>query len=276
MLKRLIDIEAVKTLYNPTFRTIILLHLILFLLVALVASSFKINIQGIAIEKVFHFPYVWNTLAWIASWFNLLLGILAIVLVANEFQFRTFRKQLIDGLTRNEILFSKIIVITIIAFYTMLLVFLSGFVFGMLKSPSFNLQNFIEGLPYIPILFVQSLSYMLLAMLFAFIIRSTGLSIVAFVLYFFPVEPIIRFFIPDIAIQYLPVKTIANLTPMPDFVGISLSDTIILPGSESTAGLYSMGIINKPLPFIISISVSLAYCLVFIFISKLMVRIKNF
>jgi ABC-2 type transport system permease protein len=276
MLKKLLDIEATKTLYNPTFRTLILLHFILFLLVAFVASSFKLNIQGVTVEKVFHFPYVWNTLAWIASWFNLLLGILAIVLVANEFQFRTFRKHLIDGLTRNEILVSKVIVFTLLAFYTMLLVFLMGLIFGMIKSPSFNIHSFIEGLPFLPILFIQSLGYMLLAMLFAFLIRSTGLSIVAFVLYFFPVEPIIRFFVPEIAIQYLPVKTIANLTPMPDFVGISLSDTIILPGSDSAAGLYSMGILSKPLPFIISASVTVIYCLIFVFASKLVVRVKNF
>jgi ABC-2 type transport system permease protein len=276
MLKRLLDIEATKTLFFPTFRTLIILHTILFLLVTLVASSFKLNIQGVTVEKVFQFPYVWNTLAWIASWFNLLLGILAIVLVANEFQFRTFRKHLIDGLTRNEILTGKILVFIIIAAYTMLLVFISGLIFGVIKSPEFSFQNFVEGLPFLPILFIQSLGYMLLAMLFAFLFKSTGLSIVGFILYFFPIEPIIRIILPDAAIQYLPVKTIANLTPMPDFVGISLSDTIMLPGSDASAGLYSLGIISKPLPFIISVSVAVAYCLLFIYISKLLIRLKNF
>ncbi|PKP38827.1 MAG: hypothetical protein CVT98_04695 [Bacteroidetes bacterium HGW-Bacteroidetes-15] len=244
-------------------------------MVALVASSLKINIQGITIEKLFHFPHIWNTFAWIASWFNLLLGILAIMLVSNEFQFRTFRKQLIDGLSRSELLYSKVLVFILLAVYTMLLVFFSGFIFGVLKSPSFSLANFIEGLPYLPVLFIQSLGYMLMAMLFAFIIKNTALSIVSFILYFFPIEPIIRVFIPDAAIQYMPVKIIANLTPMPDFVGISLGDVIQIDG-ESGPGLYSMGIISEPMPLIYSSLIVTAYCLLFVFISKFLVRNKNF
>ncbi|HPF92952.1 MAG TPA: hypothetical protein PLV65_03400, partial [Tenuifilaceae bacterium] len=121
MVKKLLAIEGRKTLFYPTFRTIIGLHALLFLIVALVASNINLNIEGIRIDKVFQFPHLWNTLAWIASWFNLLLGILAIMLTCNEFQFRTFRKQLIDGLTRNELIIAKLFVITSLAAYAMIL-----------------------------------------------------------------------------------------------------------------------------------------------------------
>jgi len=275
MIKQLLYIEATKTLHYPTFRTIIILHASLFFLVALAASSLKINVQGVTIEKIFHFPHIWNTLTWIASWFNLLLGILAIILVTNEFQFNTFRKQLIDGLKRDELLWGKIMVFISLSFYTMLLVLLTGLIFGLFKTPNFSLSNFALGLPFLPVLFIQSLGYMLLGMLFAFLYKSAALSIVSFILYFFPVEPIIRTIIPDVASQYMPVKVIANLTPMPDFVGISIGDAIQING-ETGPGLYSLGILSEPMPIIISSSIVVFYCIFFLLMSKFIVKYKNF
>lgn len=274
MLNKLFQIEKLKTLNYKAFKTIVILHALLFFLVVTVASSFKVHVQGITIEKLFFFPYIWNTLAWFASWFNLLLGIIAIMLVTNEFQYRTFRKQLIDGLTRNELLIGKLYVFILLAAYTMLLVFLSGLVFGIIKSPSFSIENFVNGLTFLPVLYVQALAYMLLAMLFAFIFRNTAISILAFILYFFPIEPIFRAFLPDTIAKFMPVKLISNLTPMPDFVGISLSDTIQLSGHDTSE--LAFGLVQKPMPLILAAVITIGYCMLFTSISKLIVQYKNF
>lgn len=274
MLKKLLTIEGHKTLYYPTFRTIVVIHALLFLLVAAVAGNINFNIQGIRVDKVFQFPHVWNTLAWIASWFNLLLGVLAILLVSNEFQYKTFRKHIIDGLSRNEILLSKLFVFTLLAAYTMLLVFISGLLFGIIKSPSFSVNDFIQGLPYLPVLFIQSLGYMLLGMLMAFIFRNSAFSIVAFLLYFFPVEPILRAFLPDGAAALMPAKTIANLTPMPDFLGISLSDVIQI--SSGTSKFEPMGLSGHSTPLLTTTLITIGYCLLFGLAAKLIIANRDF
>lgn len=274
MLKKLLTIEGHKTLFYPTFRTILIIHAILFLLVTAIASNINLTTQGIRIDKVFQFPHVWNTLAWIASWFNLLLGILAILLVSNEFQFKTFRKHIIDGLSRNEILLSKLFVFTLLAAYTMVLVFISGILFGIAKSPTFSINDFIQGLPYLPVLFIQSLGYMLLGMLIAFLFKNPAFSIIAFLLYFFPVEPIIRAFMPDGVAVFMPAKTIANLTPMPDFVGISLSDIIQI--SNGSSSFEAMGIGSESLPLLTTTLIAIGYCLLFGLATKLIVDHKNF
>jgi hypothetical protein len=274
-MKKLFQIEAIKTIGLPSFRAIIALHAILFLLIAILASNINLNIQGITVSKLLHFPHVWATFAWISSWFNLLLGIIIVVLISNELQFRTFRKQIIDGLTRNELLISKLIVIVIIALYTMLLVFISGLVFGIIKSPSYTISDVLEGLPILPVLFTQALAYMLLAMLITLIFRSTAFSIVSFILFFFPVEPIIRAFLPDSVDRFFPAKVISNLTPMPDFFSITLGDMVKIQG-ESTPDLYSMGLAQESLPLIATVAIAIAYSLIFIFISKLIVDSKNF
>ncbi|MDD2197841.1 MAG: ABC transporter permease [Bacteroidales bacterium] len=274
MLKKLLTIEGHKTLFYPTFRTIVVIHALLFLLVAIVAGNISLNIEGIRVDKVFQFPHVWNTLAWIASWFNLLLGVLAILLVSNEFQYKTFKKHIIDGLSRNEILLSKLIVFALLAAYTMLLVFISGLLFGIIKSSSFSVNDFIQGLPYLPVLFIQSLGYMLLGMLMAFIFKNSAFSIVAFLLYFFPVEPILRAFLPNGVAAFMPAKTIANLTPMPNFLGISLSDAIQM--SSSSSGFEVMGLSSHSVPLLTTTLIAAGYCLLFAFAAKLIVTNKNF
>ena len=274
-MKKLLDIEIIKTLGYPAFKAVIGIHAVLFLIVAVFASGINIDFQGITLDKLFQFPHVWSMFAWISSWFNLLLGIVAIILITNELQFRTFRKHLIDGLTRNELLYGKLMVFFFVALYTMLLVFVTGLIIGAVKSTSFSFVDFVDGLPILPVLFFQSLAYMLLAMLFAFIFRGTALSIVSFILFFFPVEPMVRWFFPAPADQFFPIKIISNLTPMPDFFGITLGDVIKIQGGTS-ADAYSMGIMDKPLPLIATVAIAVGYSLIFILVSQFIVKRRNF
>jgi ABC-type transport system involved in multi-copper enzyme maturation permease subunit len=270
---RIARIEWIKTWNYSTFKILILLHAILFLLISLISSNIQFNLQGINIFKIFHFPHIWNTLAWFASWFNLLLGVLAIVLVSNEFQFRTFRKQLIDGLSRDELLGGKVLVMTLVAAYAMLLVFLTGLIIGIIKTTNFTLTDLLNGLNYLPVLYIQALAYTLLALLFVFIFRTPGPSIIMYLLYFFPIEPIIRAIIPESAVRFMPAKIISKLTPMPDFVGISLSDMIEF--NISGSDLFSQNISKSPSLTVTSLMV-LLYCTLFVLISRQIIIRKNF
>ena len=273
-MKALAQIEKIKTLNSPSFRAIIILHASLFVMVMLIAGSFKINIQGVHVEKILQFPHIWNTVAWVASWFNMLLGVLAIILVANEFQYKTFRKQVLDGINRRELTLGKILVFASIAIYTMLLVFVIGLVMGIVKSDGGGMQNFTQGLTYLPVLFLQAFGYMLLAMLFAFLFKNTALSIVSFMLYFFPIEPILRAIIPDVAIKFLPVKVIANLTPMPDFVGISMGDMIQFSGSGSSP-LSDIGVASNAMPLLYASLIAVGYCIIFYLASTQIIKRVN-
>jgi len=272
-IKRIARIESIKTWNYPVFKALIILYSLLFLLITLIASNIQINLQGVTILKVFQFPHIWNTLTWFASWFNLILGILAIMMVSNEFQFRTFRKQIIDGLSRNELLFGKAMVMLLLAVFAVLLVFATGVTIGIMKTNNLSWSYLTNGIYFLPILFVQSLAYTSLALLFVTIIRTPGPSIMLYLLYFFPIEPIIRAVIPERAIGYLPAKLFSNLTPMPDFVGISLSDMVEL--KISGTDVFSPKIHTFQSLSVITI-VALCYSLLFILISRHIIKRKNF
>jgi ABC-2 type transport system permease protein len=274
-MKNIIKLEFIKTLGYPGFRTIIILHAALFFLVVTIGSQISLNIQGVRVDKLFAFPYVWGTLSWIGSWFNLLLGILAIVLVSNEYQFRTFRKQIIDGVSRSQLLLAKMVVIATLALYALLLVLLTGFIFGIIFSNGITVSSIFEKFPYVMVLFVQSFAYMMLGMLFGFIFRNSGLSIITFILFFFPGEPILRAFFPSEIDQFFPIKIISNLTPMPDFVDITTRDMMQINGS-SPASLQKLGLVPESLTVGVSTLVCFAYIIIFYFAIKLIIERRSF
>ncbi len=286
-MKNIIKLEFIKTLGYPGFRTIVILHVLLFLLVVIACTNIKLPLQAIlgaklnipikelTIYKLFSFPYVWSTLSWVASWFNILLGVLAVILVGNEYQFRTFRKQILDGVSRNQLLFAKIVVMLTLALYALLLVILTGFVLGFIFSDSITFSSVFVKFPYVLVFFVQALAYMMLGMLFAFIFKSNAISIVTFILFFFPGEPILRAFVPDSIDRFFPIKIISNVTPMPDFLDILSRDFIQVNG-KSPASLQSMGLLPDSFAVWVSTMVCIGYIIVFYYASRKIVERRNF
>jgi len=219
-MKRLFEIEFQKLITYTTFWVLIGIHLCLFLLVVFIATQINISVPGFEMKTFFAFPMVWNFIPWLASWFNLLLTILMIVLVGNEFQYRTFRQHIIDGLSRNELIIGKGLVILSIALYSVILVFFTSFTVGLIYSESFSINMLFDKLYILVVYFIQAVAYMSLGMMLVILLKNIALAIVSFILYFFPVEPIIRNIFPDSILSFFPMKVISNLTPMPDIISI--------------------------------------------------------
>ncbi|MFK5098226.1 hypothetical protein, partial [Klebsiella pneumoniae] len=76
------------------------------------------NIAKLLLGNPFVFPEVWQTVAYFSSFFVLLPSILVIMLVTNEYTYKTHRQNIIDGWSRNEFLLSKLIDVAIISLVT--------------------------------------------------------------------------------------------------------------------------------------------------------------
>ena len=64
---------------------------------------------------IYGYAKIWHNLAYLASWLNLLCGVLVILLTCNEFTFRTFGQHIIDGQRRTDMVLSKVLLIFLIA-----------------------------------------------------------------------------------------------------------------------------------------------------------------
>ncbi len=165
----------------------------------------------------FRFPEVWQTVSYISSFLLFFPGLIIIILMTNEFSFKTHRQNVIDGLSRDQFILVKALLAALIAFASAIIVFVMALLFGWREgSASLNLHQS----QYLVYYFVQALSYTMLALLVAVLFRRSGISIGVYFLYAVVLEEalvkVVRFYVGDAA-QYLPLESNDNLIPFPVF-----------------------------------------------------------
>ncbi|MFH2142104.1 MAG: hypothetical protein ABIJ97_06765 [Bacteroidota bacterium] len=277
-MKRILNIELKKLIPYSTFWVLIGIHFVLFIIVVLVINSFEIQIPGFEMPKLFEFPLVWNLVCWIASWFNLFLAIIIIAFVGNEYVFKTFRQHLIDGLSRSDLLKGKLMVILLISIYGLFLVLFTSAIFGIITTPDLAFASVFNQSFYVFIYFIQAIAYMTFAFFIILLVKNIALSILFFILYKFPVEPIIRGLLPDEIIRFFPMKVISNLTPLPaqdlfeintqsQFYGNMNGQNFNMPVNQN---------IVADLSLTTNTFLALGYITLFIAISYIIIRRKNF
>jgi hypothetical protein len=126
------------------------------------------------------FPKVWQTVGWMSSWLLYFPGILFIMLLTNEFNFKTHRQNIIDGWTRKQFVSVKFLFAILFALAATLFNFLVALLFGSLTTgSSFSFQG-MENVLYI---FIQTVAYITFAMFLAILFRRSGAAIAVFFLY---------------------------------------------------------------------------------------------
>jgi len=274
-MKKLFKIELVKILNYSSFKVILILHFLLFLLVIFVSSQIDISVPGFTMKNLFQFPHVWKSFSWMASWFNLLLAILLIVLVGNEFSYKTFRQQVIIGLSRNDLILGKGIVILIVAVYGVVLVLFTSTLFGLIFTKGLSLSIVFEKSYILIVYFIQAIGYMTIGFFVAVLFRNTALSIVMYLLYFLLIEPIIRLMFPREARLYFPVKIISNLTPRPEFLTVTSNEPMLDSAGQSNLDLNAIGIAQDPLPMYLTIILAVVYITIFTFLIFIFIRKRD-
>lgn len=170
-------------------------------------------------DNPFDFPHIWSYITFSASFFNILLAVIVVVLTTNDFQYKTMRQNIIDGMSKQKVILSKFLLVFFLSSIATIYTFLVGLVIGLLESTTFD---WYQNIHLIVLYFVQTLGYFSFAFLFAIVVKRPAIAIVSFILYF-PVETILGKIINSEAYQVFPLKVFADLTPMPFFRAILAS-----------------------------------------------------
>jgi ABC-type phosphate/phosphonate transport system permease subunit len=273
-MKKLLSLEKIKALSYPAFKTLMIIHFLLFFIVVLAVSQIHFSIPGFSVKGLYQFPNIWEYFPWVASWFNIFLAIVLISLVGNEFSFKTFRQNVIDGLSRNDLIKGKLILIFTIAIYTFLMVLIAILIFGIIFTKDYSLNLIFENSYLILIYFVQAIGYMTLGLLFAIIFRNNALAIILFLVYF-PVESILRLFFKAEYRPYFPLKIISNLTPKPEFLTIASEKSFTNADGVSSLDFSEIGILPKDLPLGITLIMATGYIGFFIALSTFLLNRRS-
>jgi ABC-type transport system involved in multi-copper enzyme maturation permease subunit len=137
--------------------------------------------------------------------------------MTNEYSYKTHRQNIIDGLSRTQFIYVKMMLCALIALASTLIVFLVAFFFGMYENAAgFSLQN----LRYIGMFFIQTLSYTSLALVIATLFRRSGIAIGIYFLYAEILDQLLSIAASHYfnnAGQFFPLESNDNLIPFPLF-----------------------------------------------------------
>jgi len=239
-MNRLIKIDFRKYYHNRTFWVLSALYVVLVVFVFMGIESFLNHVVSnvgknsqVAIPNfsLYSFPYVWQNLAYVAGFFKIFLALIVIIFVTNEFSYKTIRQNVMSGMSRVEFLFSKVVFVLFISLGVTLVLFLSAMLLGFAHTGHITTALVFGKMFFVPAYFLEVFAFLLMAMLFAFVLQKQGLSIAIFALYYYVLEPIIAFKLPDNVAHFLPLKMIAHLIDVPNsslmkIFGVNFRETV--------------------------------------------------
>lgn len=221
-MKKLLLIEWDKIKSYRAFWIIISLYLFLLIVTVAGLPAFLHYITDKTNASVFmklfthlllSFPDVWQNIAFFAgnrAFIKLLLAILIIILVSNEFTYHTVRMNIISGLSRYQFLLAKVELILALSLLSTIILFLSGLYVGFENSRTITLQSVLGNLYFLPAYFTELFTYLSFALMIGVIIRKTGFAIITLLIYLV-VEPIIQYYLPDQFDKYLPMNAMNHI-----------------------------------------------------------------
>jgi len=169
----------------------------------------------------FAFPETWHTVAFFSSFFILLPSILVIMLVTNEYNYKTHRQNIIDGWSRSEFITSKLIDVTIIAGVVTLIYTLVATGFG-LYADDMSWNRWAEQLKYIPLFFLPTFAQLSIAFLLGYLVKKAFIALGIFLFYYLIVENIIIGLLKWkklIGSRFLPFEISDKIIVSPPFIG---------------------------------------------------------
>ncbi len=178
----LLKLEWLKVKNYRAFWIFLALYIIGLFSINWIAYQFQGNIKknNVPVDIFpYDFPKVYQTIAWVSGWLLYFPGMLIILVITNEYNFKTHRQNIIDGLTRRQFIIAKILFGLVIALLTTLSCFLIALYFGGDFSGSISF----DGIEYIGYSFIQTLCYLFFAMMLAVLMRRSGLAMAVFFLY---------------------------------------------------------------------------------------------
>jgi ABC-type transport system involved in multi-copper enzyme maturation permease subunit len=167
----------------------------------------------------FSFPNAWQTIAYFSSYFVLLPAILVIMLITNEFQYKTHRQNVIDGWSRKQFITGKLIDVFIITLWVTLIYFLVALYFGATNSNG-NWHDAWKEFYFVGLFFIQTFSQLTIAFLLGFLLKRAFMAMAFLVFYYMVLENILvgvaKWKLNDLG-RFLPFEVSDRMIPAPGF-----------------------------------------------------------
>lgn len=175
-----------------------------------------ININRI---PLYHFPDVWLNLIWCAGLLKIVLAVMVVISVTNEYTYRTLRQNIIDGLSRSQFLFTKVLTNIILSLTSVVLIFVIGLVTGLIYSPSSEYSKVITDIEFFPVYFLEIFMFLSYALMLGILVQRAGLTIIILLLSHaieaIITENIVKDYITPDLVDFFPMRALWNVIEWP-------------------------------------------------------------
>ena len=219
-MKLLLQLEWGKIRRYRTFWAFIILFAVTLAGISAVLYKVREGMHSLTIDApgvtLFGPGRLWSTTAWAGGFGVLVLGLLVIVLVTNEFVFKTQRQQVMEGMSRTAFMAGKWMVVAGLTAYGWILYVLASWVLG--AASGFSVAGIMTGCGFAGYFLLKIALSLSIAMMIALWVRRAGLAIVIYLLYVIMLEGILGFLLNRIAGglgDFLPLKAVGTLISNP-------------------------------------------------------------
>lgn len=179
-MKRLLDIEFHKFKHSKSSKVLTIIYLAIVFLSMFVGmkevsfNDFKGSLSDLGI---FNFPYVWHLSTYMVSFLKIFIAIVLVSLTASEYSNRTLKQNLIDGLSKKELILSKFYLATALAVLTTLIVFIASLVLGLIYSDYTEIGIIFSKLEYVAAFFISHLMFFCFCLFSGVLVKRSAFAL---------------------------------------------------------------------------------------------------
>ncbi len=239
----LLKIDFRKYAYTSTFWVLLLIYFVLIVGVFFGVEAFlnqtMTDVRSSAPLpfpdfSLYVFPNVWQNLAFLGSYFKLFVGLIVLIFITNEYAYKTIRQNVMNGMSREAFLASKVLFAILLSLAATVVLFLSGLTLGLSHTEELTTAMIFEKISFIPAYFLELLTFSMMAMFAGFLFKRAGIAIVLFGVYYYFLENILAFFLPEKLAAFLPVNSMSNLIDVPNsalmqMFGVNFREYVSVP-----------------------------------------------
>ncbi|MDW7692658.1 ABC transporter permease [Flammeovirgaceae bacterium SG7u.111] len=241
-MKRLIEIEWLKLKNYKVFWILTILYAVVLTAVCSGGMLFLqylanqgAEIRGIdpTILPLYDFPDVWQNITYIATFLKIIPAFIIIISITNEYSYKTLRQNIIDGMSKQDFILSKLLLIGIFAFLNTILLLVIGSTTGLIYSHVQGIDLMLEHTEFLLAYFLDLLTFFSFALLVGLLLRKAGFAIILLGIYSLFVEPFLTIYLnfkfPDYSFyEFFPIRAINNLirVPFPRYIFREIQDYV--------------------------------------------------
>ncbi len=224
---RLLSIEIQKLRYNRWAKAITIVYFLLITAIALI-SSIEFNFGSIhfriADQGIFNFPFIWHFNGYMAAILKIFLAIVIVSMMANEYSYRTLKQNLIDGMSKKEVVLSKFITVLLFAVVSTVFLFVVSMLLGLSFSDYNEIGIIFSDMEYLLAYFIKLVAFFSFCLFLGVLVKRSAFALGLLIIWFI-VEKIAfalmkwNFFkdtnIAENVSQFFPMEAMANLVKEP-------------------------------------------------------------